>query len=223
MWKSRLVDHGVDLFHAGLRLLDALFRAKPSQQSEPPGTPLVQGRVVGVQQRLAGDGHCDLECPIDVQTAEPGRSDADDLKGMPVQAQGLAYNGRVAGEPALPETVADHGERRRSPPVIVGVEDAPPESWNAQDPEEISTRPHAERHVAFAPISKVEPVLRVGGNTRKRLLAVANLLPNRIGENPVLPLLDLDQPAWIFDRQGPQHHRVYDAEDGRVRPDAQRQ
>src|SRR5580658_7591402 len=73
--------------------------------------------------------------------------------------------------------------------------------------------------------SQVETPARhtVGKYPGKHVLAVAKLLPDRVGEILVLAHRHLEQLLGMADRQRLEKQRIDQAEDGRVSPDSQRQ
>jgi hypothetical protein len=77
----------------------------------------------------------------------------------------------------------------------------------------------------LAPGRQIEPSARhaVGKYPGKYILAIAKLLPDRVGEVLVLGHGDLEQSLRMADRQGLEKQRIDQAEDGGVRADSQRQ
>jgi hypothetical protein len=63
----------------------------------------------------------------------------------------------------------------------------------------------------------------VGKYPGKHVLAVAKLLPNRVGKIRVLGRGHLEQLLGMADRQRLEKQRIDQAEDGGVSPDSQRQ
>jgi hypothetical protein len=138
---------------------------------------------------------------------------------------GLADDIGIAREMPLPEAVTDHRHRSGVPTavqIVIRCEDAAAHGRHAEDAEEIAAGPQAFRELALAARSQVEPVGAEGQGSRESLLAIAYLLPDRIGET-ALRRVYLHQSLRILHRQRTQHHSVEDAENGRVCADAQRQ
>ena len=94
--------HGLDLGCTGLKAAD---------HSNPLGEARLFFRRVGGELGKVAERNPELRIEDGVEPVEVGRSDADDGVEMAGDGDGLADDGRVAGEVLLPCAVAENDDR----------------------------------------------------------------------------------------------------------------
>src|SRR5205814_8597425 len=90
-----------------------------------PAAAMIELAVAAANDPLRTDRHEYLRALADADAEEPIVRGADDLERVPVERDRLADDGRVAGIPALPKSVAQHGDSG-TPPVVVSPRDQSP-------------------------------------------------------------------------------------------------
>ena len=158
---------------------------------------------------------------------EARRHDAGDLVGVAVDLDGAADNSGVGGVAARPQGVAENDDVRTVAHVLGGGERPSHHCSHAERREQVrrdACRGHALR-VAVA--GEVHLPLTPGGDLAERLSPppvvddLAGRHPGLVERRPLAP--DHHRPVGLAPRQRPQEDGVDDAEDGRVRADAEGQ
>ena len=158
---------------------------------------------------------------------------ADDVCLDAVQPHRLADDLRIAGKAALPEVVAENGDRRRAAVAIfIGCEDAAANRPNAEHVPHRRGEPHAfdalGRRAVFrrAQVHR-EAEIRADRVERSRLLLPRQIVRSRGAVAHRGPIHERrpqrHQAFGLVIRQVGEQRGVDQAEDGRVRADAQRQ
>ena len=180
--------------------VDGLTRLDPHHDVEPPVRPPVERGFLSADKRLSAQRNHDIEGSPDISAKELRPCDADDRKGNPLDRQGAADDVCGAVEAPLPEVVADDGDRavRAATAAIVRRCKRPPEDrGHAEHLEEPAARPDAVDEFGWAARRDVEACRGPRECPVKRLLTVANLLPDGVGERAV----GVRATARIHDRE----------------------
>ena len=216
---------GADL---GTRLLDRGARRQPDEGGGEVAAPAeVQRAVARAHLGRHGDRHPDVVDESDHAAAEPGRGDADDRQQMAVEADRRPDHSRVAVVPALPHSVADHGDREGARLVgpFLGQEGAAQDRLHPQDVEVVGgdeLRPGALRVAVGADAERRDPADRHLSETLQPVPVVAVVEVRGGAARGVR--LDESEPARVGDAGvGVQQHAVDPAEDGRADGDAETQ
>ncbi len=157
------------------------------------------------------------------------RHHADDGDAAAVELNGAADDGRIAGEAALPETVAQDRDRVVSLRTFIVGERAPDQRRDAERREEVGRDVHADDFFRRARSGQVDAVVveRRDPLECRRALAPADEVRRRehvgAARPPRVGFPHHDQASGIAERQRLEQHRVDDREDRRVRADAQRE
>ena len=162
------------------------------------------------------------------QQRERRRRDADDRGVHPVQRQTAADDRRVAAEPSLPQSFADHRHSRAAGAVVAVDERSAAQRLQTEQ------RKHRRRERSAGELLRIalarerdrhepERAHRLEG---ARLFLPRQVIQHRGGERRQVQLVvafgDPHETIGVRERQRPQHDRVDDAEDRRVRADAER-
>ena len=209
---------------------------QPPEHREEPPVWLVHQSARAARQRLGAERHGHVEGPPDFDAEEAGRRDADNVVGVAVEHDAAADRRRIAAVLALPEAIADHGRRcRAAATVVLRVQKTTDHRRDAEGVEEVAAHPEATREPRLPAGGQVEAVSAPHERVRECFLAVANLLPQRVGEirppagelaGPAAWSLrdtDFDQLLRILHRQRAQTHGVEQLKDGGVGADAEGQ
>ena len=143
---------------------------------------------------------------------------------MAVERKGFSDRRRAGAVGALPEAVAEHGDGRAAADVVRGLQQAAGGGREAEAAEEAAAHPGAGNPPRLAARREVEHRLAAAGTGEgagEEVFAVAQLLPDRVGEDVVVVHRDLHQLFRMSDRERAQHHGVDQAEDRRVGADAE--
>ena len=151
--------------------------------------------------------------------------DADDGVRLPVEEDGSPDDAGVGVEAAAPGPL---GEDDLTAAVDPRAEPAAEHRLEADDAEEIAGDDHAVDAHRPLVAGDVEGGVAVSGDSAQRGHAGSPLHDVRARGRVLLAGLDLlvvdrDQPIGVVEGQGPEEHRVHDAEDGGVGSDAERQ
>jgi hypothetical protein len=144
-----------------------------------------------------------------------------------VELDGSADHPRVAAEPPPPEPVAEHCHARPAGAVLFGPEDAPACRADAENGKDVGG--HEARPDALGCVAAGE--IAAAGGERAHALeraaqrpVVGDLRLRQPRRRPPLPVVpDHHHPLRLRVRERAEEDAVDDAEDRRVRPDAQRQ
>ncbi len=144
-----------------------------------------------------------------------------------VQGQRLAEDVRVGCESLLPEAVAEHHRAGRALAVFLRQEIASQKWADAEEREEARRNVFAREVLGFAGPGEVEVIAAEGAHIGEGTAFAAPIEEIRVRHRALRELRrgleDHQQPVRIGIRQRLQKHAVHHAENGRVRPDAQRQ
>jgi hypothetical protein len=156
---------------------------------------------------------------------------ADDGERVSVHLQRPADDGGIAVEAALPELVAEHGERRRAGLIAVRRREQPADLWMRAEDVEVVGR----HHVAEDPLGAVGAAEAhrlgaqlVGVDVSEHGVARPDVEVVRVGAvveaAAVLAAADIDEPSGLDDADRClEQQRVGDREDRGVGADADRQ
>src|SRR5690242_14415395 len=114
---------------------------------------------------------------------------------MTLQRDRLPDDSGVATVPALPEAVAQHGHAGTPAPVVASRDRSADGGTHAECGEEITAHRVAEHAKRFTARGEIELRIAHGEHTGEHVLPVADLLPQRIGEDgaALLPSRHHDQ------------------------------
>jgi len=161
----------------------------------------------------------------DIDTVERGVRDSNDDVRFPIERDGSPDDVPRPAELALPEPVSQHRDRRATRRVVTARQETAQHRSNAKRREVVAADPIAGGAAHLAAGRQIEPGLAaVREDARKDTLPVADLLPERVREDAAQLRSahgDLDELLGVCDRQRPQHDGIDEAEDGRVRADAE--
>jgi hypothetical protein len=161
---------------------------------------------------------------------KPGRHDADDLIRLAVQLDRRSHRRRLAREEARPKTVRDDDDVLVSRLVVVALDRSTRLRRHAEHMEPVA-RDALTRHTlgVAARARQIRAEIRLDGDRLEaaRLVAIVTEAGGRNGRFHAverrIEVLDRHEHPGVAVGQGPQQNRIYDAEDGRVRADAERQ
>ena len=195
-----------------------------------PEPPEEVGEVAGAPGRIGGiDPHRDPRLRVAIGEGEARGHDAEHAGGGAVELHRAPHDRRVGPEAALPQPVAQDHHVVMARCVLVRSEHA---AQRRLDPEHREERPGAVHDVqAFGVVAAGERALRPTPETelvpRPRLRPVVLVLGPRGGERHQVHRRELrphhGQPVRLRVGERSQEHPVHDAEDRRVRADAERQ
>ncbi len=119
----RLAQERLNILERRAGALSRLPGFQPRHDREPPRRALVQERA-RAKDWFRANRNDDIERPANFRAEKTSLRDSDHRERLLVEPQGLADNGRVAAEPALPERVADDGDEsvRGATAIVVGRE-----------------------------------------------------------------------------------------------------
>src|SRR5580704_15108567 len=120
---------------------------------------------------------------------------------MIVERDTLSHHVRTAAILPLPETVAEDGGSRTAPLVIGCGKRAAYQRVQAERVKKLTRSVVSLRVARFATRRQIEASATVGEDSGEHVLAVAKLLPNRVGENCVLAHGHLQQLFGMGDGQ----------------------
>jgi hypothetical protein len=157
-----------------------------------------------------------------VQEIEVGGHHADDGR-LHVRERDLpAHDGGIRGEEPPPRRLGQHRSGRRPRLVVGRRERATEKRLHAQDLEVLRLHHRAVQSLRVARAGEVEgPAAQEQRDLLEGLALRAPVLA--VEDRDVALARDEREPLGLRERQGPEHHRVHDAEDRGVRADAERQ
>ena len=158
---------------------------------------------------------------------EVARHDADHLKRLAVQLNRAPDYGGIAAVSARPQAVPDDDEVRPVRDVLRGRERATGRRRNAEDRKQVRSDIPRGNPLGFSVAGDVDLPVAPGTHRRQGLSTSAVVddfscrHPGFVERRPLAP--DHHRPIGIVPGQRPQQNGVYDAEDGRIGADAERQ
>ena len=222
------------LSSCGAGLLDAGAWLQPADRADPAvGGVLQQVRILisGIpgprrpHDRLHHHRHVEAASAPDRRSVEPRRRHADDGEDVAVQPHLPPDDIRFAGEPRLPEVVADHRHGMRARRHIVGRRQQPSarRGTDVEDVEEVAGDDQAVHQ--FGRVAGVEAGADAApaGQAVEVLVVVAQGRVHRIGEHAAVAAGDIGEAGRVADPQALEQRGVDQAEDRGVGADAQRQ
>ncbi len=166
---------------------------------------MTQGKaiVAGIEDGFDANGDGDVKGVTNTNPVEAGRGDAHDLKGIAIQSEALADNGRIAGEIALPKSVADVGGAEGTARLIVfRAKQAAKCRLNAEDTEEITADAKAIGEANFATSRQIVLVIAPDSHFREGFLALADFFPHGEGQLRILAGKLAGAPVAVGDADG---------------------
>ncbi len=159
---------------------------------------------------------------------ERRRQHADDLMGQPVHDDGRADDVRIAAVAAHPRAVTEHGGGRGAGQVLLGDEQTPERRARAEHRQQVRGHADGADPLRLASAGQVVVPADRDGDLLESVMPGLDVEVLRRGE-PVLrdaqagrAVPEDDQPVGVLIRKRTQQQCARDAEDGRVRPDAER-
>jgi hypothetical protein len=216
---------GVDRIDVGACGVERRARLQPADGLQ------MLARAAGIGNRsVVSDKRPHLGALIEAlgdERLEGRRHHADDREWPIVHRDHTSDGRRIAAEPAAPEAVAQDRRLPGGGRVFGGGEVTPDRRLHAERPEEVPGHAHPADPFRFA----VGQQRRTPGADERhvfeRMAAVAPVEERQVtdvaGRAGRPPLADRDEAIGIRVRQRTEQHRVEDAEDRRVRADAERQ
>ena len=129
--------------------LDRPPRFQPTDDSQPPGAPILESRAGASRQGFRTDRERDVERRADVHAMEARGATPMIGNELPVEADAPSQHLTVAAVALLPEPVAEHGTWRWTAGSVVRVRDGASQSrLDSQRAEEVAAHPQAARCAA---------------------------------------------------------------------------
>ena len=209
--------------HLGLRALERDAGLEPRREIQ------VLVRVAaGERRRLERERHEQIGLAGE-EAREALRHHADDLIRLAIQLDRLSDRARLAGKEPRPHAVAQHDDVLLARVVVVAAERAAEHRRHAEHVKPVAGDAHARYALGVAGAGEVRAELRLDGDRLEalRLVAVVAEAARRHRRLHVverrIEVLDRHQPRGYAVRQRPEQHGVDDAEDRRVRANAERE
>ena len=157
------------------------------------------------------------------RSVEPRRRHADDGEDVAVQPHLAPDDVRFAGEPRLPEVVADHRHGMRARRHIVGRRQQPAarSGADAEDVEEVAGDNQAVHQFGRVAGIEARADAAPAGEAVEMLVVVAQRRVHRIGEHAAVAAGDVGEAGRVADPQALEQRGVDEAEDGGVGADAE--
>ena len=204
---------------------------------EPREAAVLQHAVaaeLGQRDRGHRRRHPQLRERVEADAVEAGGGHADDGERVAIEAHRRPDRARVGAEEPPPEPVAQHDDAGSRPGAASSAA-ASSRPACARTPEELEVAAaHDAGGEPLGPSAVLRQVhgqrVRVGGQGRERRRLVAVVLEHgvrRVADSVAarearrLPGVDAHQLLRLRHRKRPEEHGVDEAEDGRVRPDAE--
>ena len=177
----RAVNLRRKLRQTGLQLGRADTGFRPPADTQPPPASLIEGRAPPHQAGRA-DGNSHVEPGTYFHAEEARRRHSNHLERDAVQCD-LATDGTGrSAVMAFPESMTDHRPRRATALVVGGRKQAAGHRVDPQSPKEIAAHPDAIHHARHSRPGEVERIGTPREGAGENVLAVAHLLPQRIGQ-----------------------------------------
>jgi hypothetical protein len=211
-----------------LRLSHVDVFLQPSDHAEPVVPRLRQGSPdVGQEHRLQRHWREYVGRLADLGAGKAVRSDTNDRERRAVEDNGRADRARLPAKPALPEAMAEHRDgapgSARSRDLVVGRADRRADRGLDAEHREIAARDQRARDALGRSAGGEAPGRGAKRQqTVERGGAILKMAEQRI-RHAELVAAEHDQPLRVGYRQAAQHECVQEAENGRVRADAQRE
>src|SRR5262249_8069998 len=207
--------------HFRTRLLQCDARLEPTNYMEP------------VIPQLALIVHIDCERHQDVslfqgkEATRSGRHNSDDRPALAAQRQRLTDHGRIAAEAGLQESMTEKRHTRGFRAILLRREGPPQlrrqtQRWkhigrDTKNLQSIRRALSSQTEKAFAKSYQMFESLRLRSPGKVTVTLSASVVTT------VLSFRHPDQPLRLVERHGIEHPRIHDAENRRIRADAERQ
>src|ERR1700691_527983 len=213
---------------ARIRLFAALAGFLASHNANPPGSALIEIRIVAVDDGFSANWNGYVEAGADVGAEKIGRRDADYGEGVAVELNLRADCARGSAVVLLPESIAQNSDAATSASVIRSGEQPAEQRAYAEHSEIFAAGVDSVHILRFSAVGQVEIMAGPSHNPGKNILVIAQLLPNGIGVG-VVDLAALlwgehsqrDQLFGILYRQHSQHDAIEQTENCSVGADAE--
>jgi len=213
---------------AGLGLDRRDAGARPRQDAKPGRARLERLGTLRVQLRQDAERQRDVGRLANRRSREAGRTDADNGHGHALYQQRTADHGIVTRERTLPVAVADDGRGNRSRPIVVAHEEPADGRPQSERFVERATHPGGRRAHDRVGRSDVERRVAEPAHVRKHVPLIGQTAHERIRET--VPAFSagqdhrhLHQLLRVAHRKGAEQQRLNEAEDRRVRANAERE
>ncbi len=223
---------------AGRGLLDRDARFQPSEDVRPVAAAILEALEARLHQRAKRDRHEHLGLRAQRRAVEPARRDADDGQALSVDDQRVVQDRRVEAEALLPVVEAEHDDARFADHAVVALREQPAEGRLHAKHREVAPRhEHARARQGLPLVGEVGPENAVRGQAGEDGLRLFEVTEHRVAEDLVAVARLVARVAarlgagrrevhQLFrgtHRERPQQHLVEQREDGRRRPDPERQ
>jgi hypothetical protein len=214
---------GMDRIDVGARRVERRAGLEP-----PDGLQMLAAAAAIGDRPVVADERPHLGALIEAfgdERLEGWRHHADDREWPIVHRDHPSDGGRIGAEPAAPEAVAQDGGLPAGGRVFGGGEVAPDRRRDAEHPEEVPRHAHPADPFRLAVGHQRRTPRADERHVVERVAAVAPVEERQVadvaGRSGRPPLADGDEAIGIRIRQRTEQHGIEDAEDRRVRADAE--